>query len=368
MRVCHATSVHGRYDTRIFQKECTTLVQEKFDVYLVVNDNLKSEIKNGVKIVSTGFVSKNRIDRIYNGKKYCLSKIIELCPDVLHVHDPELLLIVKKIKKKLPNCRIIFDSHEDVVGDISEKKWIPFSLRKIISFLYNNFERKIFKKIDAVITVTPHILSRIIKENSNAILLSNFPILDNKVEMDYSKKSRSIVFAGLIEEPWSHHIIVDAIQDIDVEYRLCGKADGIYLSKLQNSLGWNKVKFYGQIPFADVQDIIRNSMVGMVILQYSANTNWKSGTLGNTKIFECMANGIPVICTDFEIWRDIIDRYNCGIYVKPNDSNAIRVALEKLLSDPDLAKEMGENGRKAIEKEFNWDKDSKKMVELYNNF
>ena len=43
---------------------------------------------------------------------------------------------------------------------------------------------------------------------------------------------------------------------------------------------------------------------------------YKKGTLGNNKIFEYMYYGLPIICTDFDLWKEIIDKYKCGIYVK----------------------------------------------------
>lgn len=365
MNVCHVTSAHGRYDTRIFQKECSTLADEKFNVFLIVNDNQDNELVNDVKIVSTGFVAKSRLDRIRNGKKYSLSKILEIKPDVVHLHDPELLMIVKKIRKKLPKCQIIFDSHEDVGAQIRGKEWIPAFMRSMIAGIYNSLEKSRFKKLSAIITVTPHLYERVKALNPNTLMVANFPLIDSIKLTDDSKKSASLVFAGGIEAQWNHHVLLNAIKDVEVEYRLCGKADTEYLSKLMQHPSWNKVNYYGQVSFDKVQEIIGESMIGMVLLQYSANTNWENGTLGNTKIFECMANGIPVICTDFTIWKEIIDKYSCGIYVKPNEEESIRKAVNCLLEQPDLAKKMGENGRKAIQEEYNWGFDSKKLVDLY---
>lgn len=53
IKVCHVTSAHSRYDTRIFQKECRSLSQHGYECYLTVNDLLEDEIKEEIKILST---------------------------------------------------------------------------------------------------------------------------------------------------------------------------------------------------------------------------------------------------------------------------------------------------------------------------
>jgi len=41
--------------------------------------------------------------------------------------------------------------------------------------------------------------------------------------------------------------------------------------------------------------------------------------------------------------------------VDPSDPNSIALGIIKLLSDPDLIKKMGNNGRRAIDNEYNWE-------------
>ena len=64
-RICHITSAHGRYDTRIFQKECRSLAKEGYEVYLLVNDKNKNEVIEKVKIISTGYLPKSRLERFF---------------------------------------------------------------------------------------------------------------------------------------------------------------------------------------------------------------------------------------------------------------------------------------------------------------
>jgi len=79
-----------------------------------------------------------------------------------------------------------------------------------------------------------------------------------------------------------------------------------------------------------------------------------------------MEAGLPVICTDFELWCEIIDRYKCGIYVKPGDLNDLTNAMRMILDDRVEAFKMGQNGRQAIIEKYNWDSEEKKYIELFH--
>ena len=51
--------------------------------------------------------------------------------------------------------------------------------------------------------------------------------------------------------------------------------------------------------------------------------------------------------------------------VDPSDPNSIAIGIIKLLSDPDLAKKMGNNGRRAVDNEYNWENESNKLLNFY---
>jgi glycosyltransferase involved in cell wall biosynthesis len=85
------------------------------------------------------------------------------------------------------------------------------------------------------------------------------------------------------------------------------------------------------------------------------------------KMFEYMSAGVPVVSSNFPLWRDIIEGNECGICIDPLDSTAIATAIDTIVNDPELAKKMGENGKKAVLSTFNWDKEEQKLFDLYEN-
>lgn len=360
-KVCHITSAHQRYDVRIFIKQCRSLAKADFDVYLLVNDKLDDEIKENVNIVSTRFHPKNRFERFFKSKNIMLKKALEINADIYQLHDPDLLRLGTKLKKN--GKKVIFDSHEDVPVQILDKKWVPYLFRRPISIMYEYFEKKIVSKFDAVISVTPHIVERLKKVNQNTIMIANFPELtENNKELD--KKGDTICFAGGISEQWNHENVLKAIDEIDnIKYILAGTGPEHYLKKLMNMNSWGKVDYIGRIPFSEVKNIYNNSDIGIAL--NSSKQVKDEGTLGNTKLFEFMESGLPVICTNYPLWEEIIKKNNCGLCVNPQDVEEIKNAIEFIIKNRNVAKIMGNNGRKAVKKEYNWNNEKRKLIELY---
>lgn len=363
IRVCHVTSAHTRYDVRIFHKECKSLANNGFDVTLLVNDNLPNEFIDGVKIVSTKLKPKNRYERMVKAKKYIKKNMIDIDANIYHFHDPELLLEADWIKNK--GKKVIFDFHEDVPQQILYKKWIPQKVRRIVSLVYKIYEKNKAKKYDALITVTPKFVDRLSQINPNTIMITNYPIFREKYRIDNSTKKRAICFAGGITPQWHHENIIKAIEKIeDIEYILAGSGSQEYINQLQTLEGWKKVRYLGRVPYEKVQEIYSESMMGIALLSNNTQVG-DEGTLGNTKIFEFMEAGLPIICSNNKLWKEIIEKYECGIVVDPNNVMEIQKEIKKVLNNKSSILTMGKNGRKACEVEFNWASQEELLDQVY---
>lgn len=363
-KVCHITSAHNRYDVRIFEKECVSLAKNGYDITLVVNDNKPDEINKGVKIVSTKFKPRNRAERFLKSHKLLLAKAIEVDADIYHLHDPDLLPIGNKLNRK--GKKIIFDSHEDVPNQIIDKSWIPSIMRGIISKVYSIYEKSSLKNYNAVISVTPRLIERLSKINPNTVMVTNYPIVDFKDNNVSRNQTNAICFAGGISTQWCHEKIVKALENIeDIKYILAGTGTEEYMNLLKSLPGWKKVNYVGKVPHEQVEDIYSRSIAG-IALNYS-NQAKGEGTLGNTKLFEFMAAGLPVVCSDYRLWKEIVEGNNCGICVDPNNIEEIVKAIHYILNNPDEAKKMGNNGRKAAIEKYNWGTQEKMLLDLYKN-
>jgi glycosyltransferase involved in cell wall biosynthesis len=78
-----------------------------------------------------------------------------------------------------------------------------------------------------------------------------------------------------------------------------------------------------------------------------------------------MEAGLPLIATDFKLWKEIIEENNCGICINPNNVEDIKNAITFFIKNPEKIKEYGINGRRMIEKFYNWDESAKKLLDIY---
>ena len=83
------------------------------------------------------------------------------------------------------------------------------------------------------------------------------------------------------------------------------------------------------------------------------------------KLVECMALGLPVVCSDFPLYREVAGATGAGILVDPTKPGQIADAIESLVRNPALAHRMGEAGKAAVRSRFNWQMESEKLLDLY---
>ncbi len=357
-KVCHVTSVHNSKDTRIFKHECTSLTNY-YDVTLIAPNVMDYE-ENGVHIKGIN-LPNHRFKRLQSLRRV-FNKMLEIDAELYHFHDPELLPIAKKIKKR--GKKVIYDSHEDIPSDILEKTYLPKWSRRIVSLLYEFYEKRTLKYFDAIVTVTPKIVERLSKINPNTYLITNYPIY--KEIPTNGKRNRQVCFTGLISHIWNHEPIIKALKNSDIKYVLAGPMTEHYRSELSLLDGWKNVEYMGVVTPKEVETIQTQSIAGMAVLGYSPIAGGKEGTLGNTKLFEYMMAGTPVIATDMRLWKAIIDKYNCGICVNPNSEDEIADAFSLLLDHPELVVSMGNNGKEAVRKEYNWESQERVLLNMYS--
>ena len=364
IRVCHITSVHPAKDVRIFYKECTSLAKV-YEVYLIA-PNVSDEVDSGVHIVGVE-LPKSRIKRVAKLNKV-YKKAIEIDANIYHIHDPELMRIGVKLHKK--GKIVIFDSHEDVPQQIFTKEYLPSWSKKTLSSLYAFFEQKLLSRYDALISVTPFIVERLKKINANTVMITNYPsiseydILETK-KNDFSDR-KAVCFAGGVSKRYMHEKVVSSLEFTNCNYLMAGPAYPSYLEQLRKMKFWKKVDYLGFLGREEIVEMYNKSFAGIVLLDYSPNVGYHQGTLGVLKMFEYMIAGIPVIATDFVLWKSIIEENRCGICINPHDIHAIADAINFYHHHPDVAKEQGERGRRIVLEKYNWSTQEVILLNLYH--
>jgi glycosyltransferase involved in cell wall biosynthesis len=360
-RVVHMTSVHKPDDPRIFAKECRTLAALGYDVHFIA-PNAPGEVRSGVRLWGVAASpSAGRAVRMTRTVAQVLRAARALDADVYHLHDPELIpagLLLSREGK-----RVIYDAHEDLLDDILVKPWIRPRLRAAASRVGAGALRWAARRFAAVVVATPTIQQRFAEYGCDATVLNNFPMLG---EFDgvagRAPKERAVCYVGGITELQGARVMVRAIADVDAVLLLAGELSPVELrDDLAASPGWGRVVEHGRVGRAELVDILARSKIGLCV--YAPVPGYMLGQ--PTKVYEYMAAGLPVIASDFPLWRTIVEDNECGLCIDGTDPGVVARSIQWLLDHPEEAATMGRNGRRAAERRYSWEPEARKLGALY---
>ncbi|WDR07283.1 glycosyltransferase family 4 protein [Devosia rhodophyticola] len=364
--IVHFTTVHPRDDSRIRSKQVNTLARElKDEVVLFVQDGLGDEVDKdfGYRVIDTG-PRLGRLRRATVGAWRMISAVRQMKPTVAHFHDPELLPWALLLR--LSGIKVVYDVHEDVPQQISRHPSLPLWAKHLLPPVVSLVEWVGAKFINGVVTVTPTIAARFPAHKT--VLVRNFPLLDELHEPDatpMSERPKEFTYIGSISEDRNIYSMIEAVARVPggpAVLRLAGEfAAPETQQRAQQMPEWNSVKFDGWVSREGVAGILADGRAGLVVLKPVPH---EMLTLP-IKLFEYMAAGMPVISSDFPLWREIVEGAGCGVLVDPTKTDELVQAMQWILDNPQEAQAMGERGRSAVVERYNWNLEALSLLELY---
>ncbi len=362
-KICHMTSVHPANDIRIFYKQCLSLHQYGYDVHLVAQGTLPPDFKGVIHHVIPVPSGEGRLRRmIFRAwRAYRIAKATDAV--IFHFHDPELLPYGLWLKWR--GKIVIYDAHEDLPRDVLTKSWIPSFLRKPISWIVERMENSLSRRLDRVITATPHISQRFQAIGVHATDVKNYPCLTEFLvssSITQHKPPFSVCYVGMISEERGMIEMIQAVEALDTRLIMAGPFINKKTELLARSLpGWKKVDYRGIVSRHEIAHIFNESIAGICIFRPSSAHH---EALPN-KLFEYMAASLPVLSSNFILWRTIVEQAKCGLCVDPLNVNEVRSSIEWMLQNSTDAKTMGQCGRHAVEENYTWEVEAEKLNAVY---
>ncbi len=362
-RVVHVTTVHPRDDIRIFRKECVSLARAGYEVVQVVGDGQGAAVVDGVRIVDIGARPAGRLARMRRQPAAALAAVRRERPALVHLHDPELLpLGVALAREGLP---VVYDAHEDVPRQILTKQWIPAALRPGVSRAFEVYENRQVRQLAAVSAATPHIAERFAQVARLAVNVGNYPFEDELAPAAGARpRERMVCYVGGLMRTRGLLQMVRAVALVPgLRLVLCGRFEDAALeAAVRAEPGWGRVQWLGQVGREQVREVMACASAGLVTLL--PMPSYLDAL--PIKMFEYMSAGLPVVASDFPLWRGIVQRHRCGVVVDPADPAAIAAAIGSILDDPARAQAMGEAGRAAVLTAYRWPVAERELLALYD--
>lgn len=363
---CFITGLYTRQDPVIVDRQGKSLVEAGYKVSYIVCDSNDDENIYGINIISTKYVPQNRADRFRNTKKILMKYVKNVDADIYQISDPELISIVVPLKKM--GKKVIFNLREFYPDLIKRKGYIPKFFRNGAAYLYGCLMKHYFRKYDAIITPDHYDTQTLIQDYKikQSFFVSNFPRVSNLKHFtfdDYLNRGDVLCYEGTIYANSRQENVFKALESLpSVKYLLAGKIEEKY-EWIKTLPYWHNIEFIDGFELEELPCIFARSSMGNV---FRCNISEK-GSYGVMKIFETMEAGLPVLLPDLLLYREIVNKYHCGICVDPNDVSSIESAIRYLVEHKQEAYEMGQNGRRAVIEEFNWDNEAKKMITIISN-
>jgi len=338
-------------------------VKNGYDVTIIAQ-HTENEIVDGIKIIALP-EPKNRFERMFFLTFKSLIRALKERANVYHLHDPELILIGILLKLSM-KAKVIYDVHEDIPRSILSKHWLPEYLRKFIADMVNIIEKLSAEIFDVIITATPSIGERFARKKTIIVVrnLAILSVIEKANPIKFNKEKPVIIYAGGIAKTRGIKEMIKAAFHLNgkVELWLLGLfSPESFKEEILSDLKKDYIKYIGYLPFEKMYSFMKSADIGLAIFLPEPN---HIAALPN-KLFEYMAVGLPIVASDFPLWKEIIEGNNCGLTVNPLNAKEIAKVVEYLIEHPEEAKKMGENGRKAVLEKYNWEKESEKLINLY---
>ncbi len=364
MKIVHMTSVHPWDDNRIFYKECLSLNDRYDEIYLIANAP-DDQRNNDINIHSIPKI-KSTLLRVLILPWIVLYKGLKINGQIYHFHDPELIvvgLILRLFKKT-----VIYDIHEDNISLIHTRSYIPKLFRSTIVFLVYIIEL-IAEKCMYIILAETYYQNRF----QSGLIIKNYPIIStsNTEKLVDNDNVNKLIYTGkitLVRGALNHASIVNYCKNVEVH--MIGKHTSKVASEMRKETGngHDRLVLVGENAFVSPIEISRyykksNWLAGLALFPKTDHYYQKE----LTKFFEYMYNGIPIICSNFLVWEQLIKENNCGLTVDPTDQDQIIEAINLLIEKPDFRSELGQNGKRLVHEQFNWGIEKEKLLQLYSS-
>jgi glycosyltransferase involved in cell wall biosynthesis len=364
MKICHISTVHDPFDTRIFHKECVSMTQAGFEVNLVITHD-KSETINGVNIVPLK-KSRGRIHRIFIKTTVAFFKALKTKSKIFHLHDPELILV--GLGLRLFGKKVVYDMHELVYHQINDKKWIGNrAIRKTVGYIYKLFESigvRCFNKVVLAEDGYKSYFEKYYSKRLNKIIfIRNYPrfeLIKAAKKPKVKSEKTILLYAGGLTKIRGIKEVCDAVKGIDkpVEIQLFGKWENEEYRRLCLE-GNDKVTDFGLVPLTEVYEYMHQCDIGLSTLYFVENYM----TSLPVKSFEYMICSLPMIMSEFPYWKDVY--VDCALFVNPESVEDISKKIKWAIEHPNEMAEYGVNGFKRANELYNWELEAERLKQCY---
>ncbi len=376
-KVAIISTGHPPFDERIFDKLSKSFKKMEKSVFIIVTTQDIDQEVDGILIQGKNL--RNNYSNQLQKFRFILAKLEMISPDLILACEPIPVIIAfihKLLNRSKTQLKIIYDVTEWYPENIYLKRkginkfftlitghLINFIATNLCDYLYVGEETKLMRY-------------RFYSPKKRYSIISYYPVLDFYKPSTKSILNKEVIFgfAGVISTSRGLDIFYEILKslketlpDYELGFILVGRFEleneKIYLEKFKN-LGI-RFEYYEWTDYKNFSRLLENVHICLDIRP--PNKIYEHSL--PIKIFDYMAIGKCIVASNYEPIRRIFEIADCGILVNPNDINSIVREIIELLKEGEKIVKYGINGRKAVERFFNWtvcEEEIKRSLKILN--
>lgn len=354
-------------DVRIFIRECCCLAKAGYDVHLVISADRPS-VKHGVQIHPLKR-PRSRLLRMLWMPWVALRTALKTKADIYHYHDPELLP-VGFVLRWILRQRVVYDIHESNRRLILSKPYLSPFLARMAAAAFRWCERCLIAG-QALIVANKNCLADYPRR---AYLVQNFPLLDPCLKISSrpfdAQELPLLVYVGGVWPTAGSELYVDLAKALAqkgraFEMQIVGPCTEAHMEHLKHRVAAagleGCVHIGGRRDWYEAMELVSRATIGLCLLMPIPNYT----TCLATKIVEYMMMGTPVLASNFDAWRELVEGEQVGRMADPTDLDNVLRVCEGMLDDRAQLSAMSQRAIEAVRSKYNWQTEFEQLLVCY---
>jgi len=364
VRVLHVTTAHQPHDPRIVYKQCPALVAD-YDVWCAI-PNADAQVAPEVHFIGLPYYEQV-VWRILITCPLIVWRCWRLRPDLVHFYVPEFIPFAFLFR--LRGARLIYEVQENLFKKLHlktrNKGWLLEKAFSLLDQLARRYCYCVFTEHGYLTTYNNLRKPSVVVYNYASLpLLAPFqqPYLPRR-------QPATFFYIGWLSQERAIDTLLAAFAKLNTSQipffvHLFGRQT-FTQAALEANADYRQVRthlhFHGYADQKTALPHAEGAVAGLALLKPVGDYP-ESYT---TKLFEYMALGLPVVTADFPLYKEVVERHQCGFCVDPYDADAVARALTYLIDHPAEAELMGQRGRAAVAQYYNWTTEAAKLRAFY---
>ena len=270
--------------------------------------------------------------------------------EVVHVHWPLPHALFGWAARRACGARMVTSWYG------VELRWVKSSLPWLKRFLV--WALRTSDQVVAISSATAREITNVVPVSVRVIPYTvGFPETAAGPSLPRAGDSFLILFVGSLVERKGVRYLIDALPLLPAQLhaRLVIIGDGAERSRLEAQVRERRLQHLVEVRGRVAEQELRRAYAAASALVLPAIVDTRGDTEGlGVVLLEAMSYGVPVIGSDLGGITDIVVDGQTGLLVPPQDSAALAAALERLATDRDLARRLGEAGAGHVRRYFSW--------------